>query len=308
MIVIINNKLKGLNNCFIGNTMAKTITAAFDQLKSNLEITDYQEKIVSERQKSVREVIEKEMEVIDSFLTGSYSRKTLIAPLNEADIDIFMVLDPSYYSANTPASLLDTVKRVLRKTYTKTPDISRNGQAVTIRFTDFIVDVVPGFNRKGGGFIIPNSLTGSWISTDPKKHVEIMSAANRTHDGDFIPLVKMIKAWNKTIDQYFLSFHIEVLLNIVLTNVTISNYPSGVRYFYEKARDIIDKQNPDPAGYGGDVGGYISTQQKISEARTHLQKAYEQALSAEENERMGYIDTAFERWKGIFGDYFPSYG
>jgi hypothetical protein len=58
------------------------------------------------------------------------------------------------------------VKRTLRKTYTRTPDISRNGQAVTIRFEDFVVDVGPGFNRKGGGYLIPNSITQSWLDFD----------------------------------------------------------------------------------------------------------------------------------------------
>ena len=85
----------------------------------------------------------------------------------------------------------------MRRTYTRTPDISRNGQAVTIRFEDFIVDVVPGFNRKGGGYLIPNSITQSWISTDPKKHVEIFSEANSVHKGNLIPLIKMIKGWNR---------------------------------------------------------------------------------------------------------------
>ena len=75
------------------------------------------------------------------------------------------------------------MKRTLMKTYTSTPDISRNGQAVTIRFTDFTVDVVPGFNRQGGGYLIPNSIRQSWLSTDPKKHVELVSASNTAHNG-----------------------------------------------------------------------------------------------------------------------------
>jgi hypothetical protein len=51
-----------------------------------------------------------------------------------------------------PSGMLDWTKRILLKTYTQTPDISRNGQAVTIRFSDFVVDIVPGFYRQGGGF------------------------------------------------------------------------------------------------------------------------------------------------------------
>jgi hypothetical protein len=66
--------------------MVFTITSAFNKFKENLEITQLQTTTVSNRQQNVRAAVEKEMDVLDSFLTGSYSRHTMIAPLNEADI------------------------------------------------------------------------------------------------------------------------------------------------------------------------------------------------------------------------------
>lgn len=294
--------------------MATTILAAFQKLKENLEITGLQKSTVSTRQNNIREVIERDLAVLDSFLTGSYSRNTMIAPLKEADVDIFIVLDSKYfYHYNNgqnggQAGLLDLVKRTLRKTYTRTPDISRNGQAVTIRFEDFMVDVVPGFERKGGGFLIPNSITQTWISTDPKRHVEIFSQANSVHNGDLVPLIKMIKGWNKNSGKYFRSFHLEVIVLQILNGVTISDFPSGVRFFFDKGRFYVTKQNPDPAGYGGDVGNYINTQEKIQEAASKFQLAYERAIKAEEYASKGYIEDAIDMWIKIFGDYFPAYG
>ncbi len=234
--------------------MARTILESFRKLKENLEITDLQQATVSTRQRNVRAAVEGELTVTDSFLTGSYSRSTLIAPLKDADIDIIVILDPKYfYNYNGQnggqAGLLDLLKRTLRKTYTNTPDISRNGQAVTIQFTDFMVDVVPAFNRQGGGYLIPNSVSQTWLSTDPKKHVDIMSAANKAHDGDLIPLIKMIKGWNRTINDEFRSFHIEVMTLQILDGVRISDYSSGVRFFFDKARTHVKQSNPDPAGF-----------------------------------------------------------
>ena len=129
--------------------MTTTIQQAFAQFRQNLEITGLQASTVSTRQQSVRDVMQAGLHVLDSFLTGSYSRNTMIAPLAEADIDIFFVLDGQYFQRyngqnGDQAGLLDLVKRTLRSTYTRTPDISRNGQAVTVRFDDFTVDVVPG--------------------------------------------------------------------------------------------------------------------------------------------------------------------
>jgi len=293
--------------------MATTISQSFLKLKENLEITGLQSQTVSTRQTNVREVVEAELDVLDSFLTGSYARSTMIAPLSEADIDVFVVLKSDYYHRYNgqnggQAGLLDLVKRALRKTYTKTQDIGRNGQAVTIRFEDFLIDVVPSFNRQGGGYLIPNSLTQSWISTDPEKHVEISAGTNAAHDGDLIPLIKMIKAWDKTIDRHFRSFHLEVLAWSILNGVTISDFPTGVRFFLDKGRELVSKKNPDPVGYGGDVGSYIDSTAAIQEAIEKFQLAYERAVKAEDFERRGYTADAVEMWRKVFGDYFPAYG
>ncbi|MGH7798708.1 MAG: SMODS domain-containing nucleotidyltransferase [Candidatus Binatia bacterium] len=293
--------------------MATTIPQAFAALKANLEITGFQESTVSTRQKSVRDVVEAGLTVLDSFLTGSYARNTMIGPLKEADVDIFVVLDATYYhhynrQNGGQGGLLDLVKRTLQRTYTRTPDLSRNGQAVTIRFEDFVVDVVPGFHRQGGGYLIPNSITQSWLATDPKRHVEITSAANKVHNGNFIPLVKMIKGWNRVHGGHFRSFHLEVLCLQLLNGVQISDMPSGVRYIFDKARALVAQKNLDPAGYGDDVGSYINTQEKINEAVSRVQTAYERAIRAEEYSRRDLVRDAIDTWRIIFGDYFPAFG
>lgn len=290
-----------------------TVPLAFQTFKSNLEITGLQRSTVSSRQQNVRNAIGKELVVIETFLTGSYSRRTLISPLDEADIDIFLVLDPSYFhhyngQNGGPAGLLDLVKRTIIKTYPRTPDISRNGQAISIQFSDFIVDVVPAFNRDGGGYLIPNSITQTWLSTDPKRHSEIWVNHNSNHNGDLIPLIKMLKAWNRSINSYFRSFHIEVLALQILTRVQISDFHSGVRYFFDKGRTYITKKNWDPAGYGDDVGAYLSTQPKVHNAVTRFNTAYSRALKSEELVNQGYISDSLKQLRSIFGNYFPISG
>jgi hypothetical protein len=230
----------------------------------------------------------------------------MIAPLAQADVDVFIVLDPLYFQQNTPQSLLERVRTRLRVTYPETPRISKNGQAVTITFTDFGVDVVPGFLREGGGYLIPDATGGRWLSTDPKRHVEIWSAANQAHEGDLVPLMKMFKAWNRAHSEFLRSFHLEALTLAVLNNVTISDFPSGVRYVFERARSAFTQPLLDPAGYGGNLGDYIDFVTG-AEVAHRFESAYQQALAAETAIQSGRIDLAFERYRQIFGDYFPAY-
>lgn len=293
--------------------MATTVLQSFEILRKNLEITGLQGETVSTRQQGVRAVVEAGLKVQDSFLAGSYSRNTMIAPLKEADIDIFVVLDSSYYwNYNAglnggQAGLLDLLRRTLLKTYTRTPDISRNGQAVTIRFDDFVVDVVPAFARAGGGYLIPNSISGSWIETDPKKHAEIIKNLNAQQSGLLVPLIKMIKGWNREHGAYFRSFHLEVLAFHILSYATITDYPSGVRYYFDKARALVAQKNLDPAGYGGDVGAYLNSTDRIQEAVRKFETAFQRAVRAEQA-ALRYPSNAIEDWRTIFGSYFPAYG
>ncbi len=288
--------------------MAVTIVYGFQQLRENLEITSLQSATVSSRQKNVRDHVETEMTVARSFLTGSYMRSTMIAPLYDADIDVFLVMDPKYFSQDGQASLLDKVKRALQKGY-KNSEISRDGQAVTIHFTDFWVDIVPGFDRSGGGYLIPDSIQKRWIQTDPSKHVELWSALNAKREYKFVPLVKMLKCWNRAHSLKLRSFHLEAIAYNLFQNTAITDYPSAAKYFFENARSKVLFGVPDPAGYGtGDVGSYLDTQGKKDEVTTRLKSACDKATEAIDFAANNKIKEAFGKWQIIFGSYFPAYG
>lgn len=288
--------------------MAPTVKQSFLEFKANLEITNLQQQTVSTRQGNVRDAVATDLTVLDSFLTGSYRRSTMVAPLKEADIDIFILLHSSYFKQDGQAALLDKVKAALKNQYPKTPKISRNGQAVTIRFSDFVVDVVPAFRRQGGGYLIADSINRRWISTDPKKHIDIWSTANSTHNGHLVPLIKMIKAWNRQHSFLLRSFHLEAMILAILTNVTINDFSSGARFVFDKARHVARGATYDPAGYGGNLADYLSTLQKIEDVVSRLESAYKRAVDAESLDEQGKTSSAVEKWRLIFGDYFPIYG
>jgi hypothetical protein len=289
--------------------VATTVLQGFLQLKRNLEITSLQSATASSRQANVRAVVKASLDINKDFLTGSYQRSTMIAPLSTADVDIFMVLDSKYFSdyQRNPAGLLDRVRAILLRSYNNSA-VSRNGQAVTIKFTDFAVDTVPAFNRQGGGYLIPSSYTSTWISTNPTQHVAIWSTANTWNDGNLVPLIKMLKQWNKVNGDLMTSFHLECLILQVLTNIKISSYSSAARYFFDHARGTINYQCLDPAGFGGDVSQYLDTQSKRDAVISRMQRAYDNAIQAEQYEAVGQISHAFDRWRQTFGDWFPVYG
>lgn len=287
--------------------MATTIFDAFNQFRSNLEITSLQESTTSTRQQNVREAVEAGFVVQESFLAGSYRRHTMIAPLSAADIDVFVVLDPKYYAPSGQGALLASLMATLKTRYPKTPKIKPAGQAVTITFTDFEVDVVPGFRRKGGGFLIPDASMNRWIATDPKEHVQMWSVLNKGHNGMMVPLIKMMKCWNRLQGYPLRSFHLEVMVMHVLQGVVITDYPSGVRWVFDKMRAAIWAKIADPAGYSDDIAPWLSPGDRERLSR-RLDEAYNVAVQAESNAQYGYLKTSMECWRRLFGESFPAYG
>lgn len=290
-----------------------TRTQAFERLRSNLELTAPQETTVAARQTSVRAAVARQLPVVNAFLTGSYRRQTLIGPLKRADVDIVVVLDRDYKQRG-PRAVLELVKKALLVEYPKTPEISRNGQAVTITFSDFIIDVVPAFVRPwwtwDDGWDICDSGSDRWIATNPKRHVEISAGANRLHGGQLVPRIKQLKAWNRTVGEPLCSFHVEALAWSIFGmswwwySSQTSDWASA-SYFFKKARGKLREPLHDPAGTGKDVAAYLHGT-ALDAAVSKVESAYERCLRAEKASEADNLAAMHEAYGRVFGSYYPS--
>lgn len=288
--------------------MSSTVNEAWASFQSNLEVPHIQTERLLVRQEKICEVLQQKITCLNEFISGSYVRSTMIAPLKAAEIDFFVVLDSHYFHHfnNKRRGIKVLVRMVhwaLNQTYRR-PVINRNGRSVTVWFSDYGVCVVPVMLRLGGGFVIPNALTQSWISTDPTKHDRILKEADEAHHQMLVPLIRMIKAWNRCSGSFFTSFHLEVLALEVLNGATIADFPSGVRLFFDRARDAVAGSTPDPAGFDNDIADYLGTPGRISEAKKRLAAAYEIASRAERQDTKSE-HTANHLWRQLFSNYFP---
>lgn len=296
-----------------GGVATLTRTQAFERLRSNLELTAPQETTVAARQTSVRAAVARQLPVVDAFLTGSYRRQTLIGPLKRADVDIVVVLDRGYKQRG-PRAVLELVKKALLVEYPKTPEISRNGQAVTITFSDFIIDVVPAFVRPwwawDDGWDICDSGSDRWISTNPKRHVEISARANRLHGGQLVPRIKQLKAWNRTVGEPLRSFHVEALAwsifgrSLWWYSSQASDWASA-SYFFKKARGKLRESLHDPAGTGKDVAAYLHGT-ALDAAVSKVERAYERCIRAEKAFAADDLAAMHEAYGRVFGSYYPA--
>lgn len=289
---------------------------AFKKFKSRLELSPTEQQDASKRQKDVREKIETDFDIETSFLTGSYGRNTKTKPLK--DVDIFFVLGEGETSRRnkSPADLLDAFKATLEEAYgSERVDVDGNSRrCVTVEFDSAVptaaddgkvlsIDAVPAFETDGV-YEIPDRHLGEWIKTDPSIHKEKATAKNQEVDGNWVPLVKMLKAWNRNHQKPIKpSFLIEVMA-LELVQTPFTTYPDEVRRFFGVAYDAISQDWPDPAGFGPPVSDQMTASQ-IGIARTALRAADTAAAKASRQEQQGKQIDALRTWRDVLGNYFP---
>lgn len=276
---------------------------AFSNLKRTLEITQTEQHSASHRHGKIREVVCDAWQLEDNFLTGSYRRNTMTKKLR--DVDIFVVIDRHGPQAELrqsgPAAVLGSLSEILRQAY---DDVTVDQFAATIHLGPdedvMSFDVVPAFKRTaaGKGYEIPDTLTASWIATNPKTHHALLTAKNEECAGQFVPLVKMVKGLNREMGEPIRSFLLEVMAHGLVV-APFGRYQDEVRWFLASAAEAVDRSWPDPAGLGPDVNTLDSVErQTAANALAGALEIAEQAIRLEDDQQER---AAVEEWRRLFG-------
>lgn len=290
-----------------------TVDEAFKKFKRRLELTQREQEDASRRQQRIRQVIGERFDVESDFLTGSYARHTKTKPLK--DVDIFIVLGEGEvaYRSQPPANLLEAFRMELADEYgshrveTQRRSVRADfGVASVDDLSDRVMsfDVTPAFSEDGH-YAIPDRTIGDWMPTDPQVHATKATSANEDFEGQWKPVVKMLKKWNdhqgKPIKPSFL---IEVM-SLELLDRWGGSYPRELQAWFATAISGIDRVWPDPAGLGHPVSDRMDLEPWLRDAaRQALRDAERTCREALNADRQGRTGEALDLWQGLFGPAF----
>ena len=289
-----------------------TTAQAFDKFRQRLELGDAEQKDAEKRHAEVRDCIRGGFDIKTDFLSGSYKRHTKTKPLKDVDILFVLGEKEKWRRDKPPVETLEAFEKCLKKTYAEV-EICR--RAVTVEFEKnyypedhdgkvLSIDAVPALECTGGDYEIPDKVTGTWIKTNPETHKKQATAKNKELDGRWVPLVKMVKGWNRANGKALKpSFLIEVMAE-ELVEAPFSNYPDEIRNFFAAMEANLGRAWPDPAGLGPPVSDQM-TAERIAEARKSLQDAQLKATLARRAEETGRQGDALRIWREVLGDYVP---
>lgn len=290
-----------------------TVTEAFDKFRQRLELSDSEQKDTIRRHNQVRATIRAGFDIERDFITGSYARHTKTKPLK--DVDVFFVLGPKdqHWRDKPPNKVLEAFEACLVKEYGR-DKVDPGRRCVTVEFEKgnptaeeegkvLSIDAVPAIELDDC-YEIPDRDLGKWIKTDPDVHKEQSTAKNASMDGKWVPLVKMIKRWNRSAGKPIKpAFLIEVMAQKLIDD-PFTTYPGEVRRFFAAALDGIMQDWADPAGYGPPVSDQMTPELRKKAAEA-LRKAETQAALAVRLEKQGRQGDALSLWREIMGKYFP---
>ncbi|MCI5056508.1 MAG: hypothetical protein MRY83_10395 [Flavobacteriales bacterium] len=272
---------------------------------------------------------------------GSFARRTKIRSLDDIDLMICLSGQGGTYLehsdrieitvnpdsnlknyCNDNSNILNS-RKVINKFLSSLKDIpqysnaeiKRNLEAATLSLKsyDWVFDIVPCFFTSPTAtgktyYLIPDGY-GNWKMTDPRIDRERTSSINKTHDGNVLNVIRIIKYWNKRATMPSMSSY--------LLETMILDYYSNRA---DKASQFVDVEIPnvlgylqtyvyhqvsDPKGIQGNIN-HLSweEQQKIS---NRAKQDKEKAIEARKYESDGNHESSIRKWKEIFGDQFPNY-
>lgn len=248
--------------------------------------------------------------MVDSFLTGSYVRQTMIRPLK--DVDFIAVLHYGKHKDAAPAYLLESLRKVLRKSYPFSK-ITVTPPCITLCFQYCDFEIVPAFAIKDNDhkYEIPDEWGLSWKITYPKIPDIWMTNENKDAGGLFKPVIKVIKKWRDVKKVPLRSFHLEMLARYAFNTYKADCYSLtlGVGAFFLNTYELLSS-NQSPFVKEPNLQNVYVDQYLFDDAKAHRAVSEQVKLAcghfskAFEASKKGLLKSARDHFKAIFGDDF----
>jgi predicted nucleotidyltransferase len=251
---------------------------------------------------------------VNTHLSGSYARNTALRPrqingtLRRPDVDIIVVTNHDYH--DTPSEVITTLRKAVKSLgYT---EVEANRRSICVSLGSVEMDVVPVIPNPwdSGGWLIADKSEERWLATNPMGHNQWASMENKKANGNFVPLVKLVKWWRRENLPHLKRPKGFILETLVAKHMDAkeTSYEELFAKFLEAVRDEYQwiAQNgqvpnlEDPSVEGNNVFSRV----KPEEFKRFFDLAESHATIVRRAQRETDLDKALALWQKVFGDRF----
>jgi hypothetical protein len=250
----------------------------------------------------------------DTFLSGSYARDTALRPrkadgtLRRPDVDIIVVTN--HTQDDRPSDVITKLRRAVKDLGYE--EIESNRRSICVKLGGVEMDVVPVIPHpwREGGWLIADKSEERWLETNPMGHNVWARAVNKKANGNFKPLVKLVKWWRRENLPHLRRPKGFILETMVAELMDYSENSYAELFAKLLERIVTDYQW---VAFFGDVpnledpsvpGNNVFSRVKPEEFKRFYDLAVDHARRVRRAQRETDPDKALDQWQRIFGDCF----
>lgn len=212
----------------------ENVQQAFEKFEvETVRVPDQENKAAKEVHPQIRDTVERELEHhVDTFLSGSYSRRVQEGHLR--DVDVIVVLDdPDGKYANSADAALEEIRdaasesELVRRTRKRVRAVK-----LFLHGHEFTVDLVAALRpASGNGLLLarhrPDKGLDDWQLLNPEGQKKAATDKNKLCGDMYIPAVRIVKYWNRGEGKPLRSYHAESILWHALTTYRTGGLRGG---------------------------------------------------------------------------------
>ena len=242
----------------------------------------------------------------DTFLSGSYARRTAINDIN--DVDVICILDIDK-TITQPEVLLSWVESVLSNYY---KEVRPQGRSIGASGKGGVwLDIVPAtpVNSVDGPLWIPDREAKQWVQTHPKGQIAACNERNKATDGFFVQVVKLLKAWRDRLPTKSCQLKSYILESLIHKTIGIPSSHAGAivavlegiesNYGLYRGTNVVPSIT-DPGYASVNVTKHLSTKE-FDDFMIQVRSAAKTARSAFDSTDEG---SSKKLWRQLFGSTF----
>lgn len=297
---------------------ADAITDAFDTYHQNLKLSKDEREAAIARWHEVRDALVAEGLVTETFLQGSFARKTMRKPLN--DVDVVVILSDDLFDTveqeadqsreNAPSLALSALERVLQACFAGASfEHKKHALGVSFDDRDFGIDLTPGREAADRGVVIANTETGDWDWSDCRLINDAVAARNKECDGRFVHQVRMAR--EVTAEMVGTESRLKMLRGLVAESILFNaitgpeSHADAMVAFLEHAETAVLGQILTPSGREDITRKREWDQAQRQAASEAFGRLLALAREAVELTAAGDDAAALSNWASICGEHFP---
>ncbi len=281
-----------------------TVHDGFLLLAKNTDLPFSQYISITQAQAEFESRLQKYFSEFSTVLQGAFSRKTMIAPLQGAMVDMIVLFKDRHTRDRLPSLVFRELREALLEIFFDAKPV-RNRNAIIVPMADFSFLVQPGYSVGEHVYMLPATMFNEWIKYDCGSYNAYFVEQNVRQKGELTAIIRMIKTWNRVSENFFDGYYLELLVTALMSRYENRAFSESICYIFRQALNEVVFQKQDPANQEFNVEGLYDIDNLIK-AMLLLKKSHQVAEEAVCFEQAGDMEKAINCWRQLFPGVFPT--